>query len=424
MKRILFVGDSLSQTTGMSYVSVSVMRRFQRHRYELGYVTLSGADSTPDGLKAHGEAVYQEFCKIPMYNAQTQFKDRIGEFDRAVSEFKPNVVFAIQDPWVVDIAAYSRLRSSYYLVGYPTIETPQYPEHVLNTVNVIPLSRKSIAETLNRFDLIIPVTKMGKSAMERIGVTCGEPVLEGLDLEECVTETQDRTQLFGTSLPENAFIFMSMGMNTERKRLDKVIEAFAKFISKRNDAERYRLYVHTDLNAHTGGTDLKTMITSLGIADSVLIPHGYRAGQGIDRHELYRRYRACDCYIGLPSGEGFGYGFAEAMAHGKPLIYINYGGHVEYCSRAGLGVSVGSYTYARGAYIKWALADTDDAARVMARMVSDKNMRGGFEKAALQIASEKLDWDRNCEQIIEQVCEGYGKIKDTSLMGVPLRRIL
>ena len=43
-------------------------------------------------------------------------------------------------------------------------------------------------------------------------------------------------------------------------------------------------------------------------------------------------YRMCDCFVSLHRSEGFGFGPAEAMAHGRPAIVTNYSGVCDFCT--------------------------------------------------------------------------------------------
>src|SRR5208282_3439380 len=48
--------------------------------------------------------------------------------------------------------------------------------------------------------------------------------------------------------------------------------------------------------------------------------------------ELYSLKNACDCYMSLHRSEGYGYGPAEAMAIGKPVIMTGYSANVEFAT--------------------------------------------------------------------------------------------
>lgn len=425
MKRIMFAGDSLALTTGLSYVLASLMIRFanEKESYEIAYCNLAGDDVNSFNIGAHGDEFLKAFQKMPLFNAQVHDQSKNGAFDSAISAFKPDVVFTVLDPWSLDAVAFSRFRDSYVWISYMTIETPFYPDNVHNILPVLNSPRKSLKTILSKADLIIPVTEMGKTVLDRLGARTCENIYCGLDLDSRVVDPVKKSDAFGPGIDENSFVFMSMGVNTERKRLDFVVEAFHRFLKTRKDAGRYRLYLHTDMRTLSGGTDLVEQVSVLGLSQVVLQPHNYRIGRGIKREELYKRYRASDCYISLPSGEGFGYGFAESLLHGVPVIYTNYGGHVEYCKRGGLAASVAAYVHARGAYIKWAIADLDDTVKHMIRLSSDKILRESLGAKGQAYVMKNMGWEHVYPQIKKKV-DDLTTTRHAFMPGLMMRRIV
>jgi glycosyltransferase involved in cell wall biosynthesis len=62
---------------------------------------------------------------------------------------------------------------------------------------------------------------------------------------------------------------MTVGRNSERKKIDQVLEAFAKFLNTRkNDRHKFKLYVHTNHIESCTGTDLVAQMMSLNIVDN------------------------------------------------------------------------------------------------------------------------------------------------------------
>ena len=96
----------------------------------------------------------------------------------------------------------------------------------------------------------------------------------------------------------------------------------------------------------------------------------------------------CDAYIELSAGEGFCYGTLEALLHDKHVIYLNYGGHAEYCSAFGYGVSVSEYYSARNVNMRWALPKMHDAVRGM-NIISQLN----YVNNSSNFIREVFDWD-------------------------------
>ena len=68
------------------------------------------------------------------------------------------------------------------------------------------------------------------------------------------------------------------------------------------------------------GQDSNSLLASLGVSERTRFLHG------LTQDELFACYANCDVFA-LPSrGEGFGFVFLEAMAHGKPVIGGAHGG--------------------------------------------------------------------------------------------------
>src|SRR5437773_9141642 len=101
----------------------------------------------------------------------------------------------------------------------------------------------------------------------------------------------------------------------------------------------------------------------------------------MDPEELAGLHAACDCYVSLHRSEGFGYGPAEAMVLGKPVITTGYSGVTDFCTPETAllvdytleRVPQNAYPYmdaARDYY--WAAPDVEAAARQMRRLYEDR----------------------------------------------------
>jgi len=128
MEHIMFAGDTLNHPSGLAYVAKSIMTRFADNGHKISYMTLSGVDTTSAGIIVQGKEFHKQFKDMPIYNCQAS-KDKYDEVEKAIRAAKPNVIFTVHDPWVIDPLAYSSYRESYMLVNYVTVEIPEYPEH-------------------------------------------------------------------------------------------------------------------------------------------------------------------------------------------------------------------------------------------------------------------------------------------------------
>ncbi len=94
--------------------------------------------------------------------------------------------------------------------------------------------------------------------------------------------------------------------------------------------------------------------------------------------ELYSLKNACDCYMSLHRSEGYGYGPAEAMAIGKPVIMTGYSANVEFATDDNcilvdaplVHIGQEEYLYVTPE-MKWADPDVDQAAKALRRLFDD-----------------------------------------------------
>ena len=148
----------------------------------------------------------------------------------------------------------------------------------------------------------------------------------------------------------------------------------------------------------------------LGIIKKLLFPSSYANNQIMSQEDLFARISIMDCYIGLPSGEGYGYGISDAMMHGIPLIYIDYGGHVEYCRYAGLPVRVQAFYNSKNAYMKWAIADVEHASEQMLLISQDEQLRKRLGNIGKEMM-KNYSWKIQSKKFIDLVMDNYNKVE-------------
>lgn len=74
-------------------------------------------------------------------------------------------------------------------------------------------------------------------------------------------------------------------------------------------------------------TELKQIADTLGCANKCITIPSF-----LSQEEIYSLTNACDVYLSLHRGEGFGLGIAEAMSLGKPVVVTDYSGPKEFCT--------------------------------------------------------------------------------------------
>ena len=73
-------------------------------------------------------------------------------------------------------------------------------------------------------------------------------------------------------------------------------------------------------------TQIETLARELDISKRLTMIHTY-----VPERHLFGLTNACDVYLSLHRGEGFGITLAEAMAMGKPVVCTNWSSTTEFC---------------------------------------------------------------------------------------------
>lgn len=159
-----------------------------------------------------------------------------------------------------------------------------------------------------------------------------------------------------------------------RKNPKSTLRAFARGLADRPKA---RLVFKTmNACAHPGQlSELRELADALGVADRFTVITDY-----LPHADLYALTAACDVYISLHRGEGFGIGMAEAMLFGKPVVATDWSASTEFV-QPGAAVPI-PYTLVPVrpeeyfvAMKEWAEADVDAAAVALRRLHDDPSYR-------------------------------------------------
>lgn len=200
-------------------------------------------------------------------------------------------------------------------------------------------------------------------------------------------------------LPPDAVIVLfsfSASSSDARKNPYGVIEAFRRAFPP---AERGRL-AHlvikaVDLDEHPAmKRHLAAEVASVG---------GTLISRSVTRAEMDTLLATCDIYVSLHRSEGFGFGIAEAMALGKPVIATGYGGNTDFMP-IGAGVTIGytvreitaddhrfspasAYWYAPGQM--WAEPNVGQAARWLRLLAERPDLRERMGRAGAAAVEQR-----------------------------------
>jgi len=148
----------------------------------------------------------------------------------------------------------------------------------------------------------------------------------------------------------------------ERKNPCGLIEAFARAFTPNEGP----ILVIKTINGTSAVDQIEKLRTATAGRSDIRIVDGYLPPQRV--HALMD---ACDAYVSLHRGEGFGLTLAEAMALGKPVIATGYSGNLDFMNEGNsylvpfelTSIPPGCDPYPAGA--RWAAPDLIEAARLM-----------------------------------------------------------
>jgi glycosyltransferase involved in cell wall biosynthesis len=209
---------------------------------------------------------------------------------------------------------------------------------------------------------------------------------------------------FGIPDDEVVFLFMfDVNSMVARKNPGAVVDAFDRAFGN-GDASaalgRARLVIKVlNLGRHPAVSSwLQKEVDRVG---GVLIDDDLTDGETVDL------LGCCDVYVSLHRSEGFGFGMAEAMALGKPVIATAYSGNLDFTTTSNscqvgyrmTEISASDHEFDEGAsavYLPgeiWAEPDLDQASRWMRMLAVDPSLRQRIGEAGRATVLENHNAD-------------------------------
>ena len=194
-------------------------------------------------------------------------------------------------------------------------------------------------------------------------------------------------------IPQGAFVVFfnfDFASGFSRKNPDGAMRAFA--AAFKDDLDAHLVFkTMRSKEAPQRVAFLERLAGELGIADRFTMVHEY-----LSNSDLFGLTNACDVYLSLHRGEGFGLGVAEAMSLGLPVVVSDSSSTTEFCS-VGNSIPVpcqmtaprpeqrDHLTYA---YVtRWAEPSVSFAADALRRLKSDPDLRERIgSKARMYVA--------------------------------------
>ena len=189
------------------------------------------------------------------------------------------------------------------------------------------------------------------------------------------------------------FFNFDFASSRQRKNPDGTLRAFAtafrdvpsaKLVFKTSGSRRYPERL----------AELVSLAGELGVGERFVCVNSY-----LPQDEIYALTAACDVYVSLHRGEGFGLGIAEAMSLGKPVVVTEWSAPLEFCNRGNALLVPCTLTRPSPEMIdhayyvdveRWAEPDVDAAAGALRLLYENLGLRDALGKEARQSIVERF----------------------------------
>lgn len=388
--KILVVGDGISINTGLATVQTNLAKQLKRFHDVRTMCTRTLKKFDDNRLGTENIIEYRiGIGRTDKHEDGSKYMNHRAIFNYALVDFEPDIVVTVDDLWRLDyISSFRDL--PFVWIAYVPIESYFCPSKIETNNNMI----VDIEDIVHTIDLVVPYTKFGMEAIQRIRKQINEPLPHGIDTNMFYQmERNDEHMEIRNAMKCNndTVVFLSVGANQARKRFDILIKAWRIFMREmHNKTPNAKLYLHTQPIAPFGW-DLPTLVKMNYVDDSIYIAKKRYYISGVPDKKMPIIYNSCDVFV-LPSAcEGWGLPFLEAMACGLPIIYNNFSGPSEFAEGAGIGLE-SKYTILReGTGYPFGFVDEHELAEAINELYQSEKRRKEYGKTGRNIA-KKYDW--------------------------------
>jgi len=254
-----------------------------------------------------------------------------GRFINLIQVIKPDIIFLLNDPWVIQNYLAKIIEAKTQIPGIELIPVVSYfpvdaREHdIIWFRDYAELVKKTCVYTEFAKEVILETGSINPTQIELLPhganpeifykipdmVQGGKLIKTGKQLaREEIFPIKDKPEFL------NSFVILNANRNQPRKRIDITLRAFAAFA--RGKPKNVKLYLH--MGIQDMGWDIVRLAQRYGFDDRLVITSLNRNLPGVPDDRLNLIYNACDIGLNTSMGEGWGLTSWEHAATGAPQI--------------------------------------------------------------------------------------------------------
>lgn len=381
--KILVLGETPNLNSGFSIV----LRRLNKYFLELGHeIEMIGWGQLKPSEKDWGYKIHSTNFPNGGYYGQEIF-------DKIVMDFSPDIVFSLGDVYAMEWIPKTQTRDDFVWIPYVTIDSQPIPKSWRNTLRNADLLAVCSKFAMNVVQQQIPEIA-NKTRMLYYGIDT--------NLFYPVDKTTVRKE---NNLDTDIFMLLYVGVNSERKQVPRLIEAFDIFSKNKDDVF---LYLHTPLIQNGGreGWFLKNIFEQYGLTNKILMSQNAGPENGIQEEAMPILYNSSDVFVSPSSCEGFGLPFIEAAACKVSSIGINYSSIPELVDGHGELVPASDWIHQTPYGMKRPLISIKKLAKKMDKLYRNRQLLKEYSNKAYEF-SQGFDWSNRLPEFGALIDEAY-----------------
>ena len=280
-------------------------------------VSLVGHPYTPIGMGEHVRCTFRSLRSVArtprlfdVYRLtapdETQRTELAPFESRLLSDI--NVFHINADEIDQALAHIGRDAQKGYRVVYPLWELPRYPA--------------TWARKLEQFDEIWAPSRF---ICDSIAAVTAKPVIHMPLTAEVVMASFLGRRYFGIPETPYAFLFFfDLRSYLSRKNPQAVIDAFRELLRVRSSASVVLVIKVSGVDG--APEEFRQFRESIADLDEQVV----LVDRVMSDNEMKNLVRCCDCFVSLHRSEGFGFGMAQAMFLGKPVVATGWSGNMDF----------------------------------------------------------------------------------------------